>query len=160
MEAARLEELAGLIQKAACDVFETMLDLELEARTPYVNQTPIGQSELTAFLGFAGDKQGFVAIHCSRSLAQDFTARLLGTDPSEVDDQESILDAAGELINMVGGNVKTEFASQGTIQISLPTVVMTPKSQIRVKTSESAVLDFDCALGEFCVELMLTDPHG
>jgi len=158
METARLEELAELIRKATCDVFETMLDLELSGRSPYVNQTPIGQSEVLAFLGFGGDRQGFVAIHCTRERAQDFTARLLGTERDEVEDEDSILDATGELINMIGGNVKTEFSSQGTIQISLPTVVMTPKSQVRVKTVESAVLEFDSALGDFCVELMLTDP--
>jgi len=148
MEQDRLLELGELARKATCGVFDVMLDLELEARKVDVNPSPIGEGEVTAFLGLAGDQQGFVAIHCAREQAQAFTACMLGTSSDEIEDEESILDAMGEVINMIGGNVKTEFVAQGTLQISLPTVVMNPRSQIRVKVRESVM-----------VELMLTEPN-
>ena len=151
------DDLGELVRAATCDVCSTMLDLELEAVTPYQNPHPLAQGEVTALIGIAGDQQGFVSVHCTRSQAQQLTARLLGeADP--ITDSDAILDAMGELVNMVAGNVKSGYAERGTLQISLPTVVMTPKSEIRVKASYSVVVDFEGPIGRFCVEVMLAQP--
>ena len=83
---------------------------------------------------------------------------MLGVACEEVTDADAILDAMGELVNMVAGNVKTGYARCGTLQISLPTVVTTPKSEIRVKARASLVVDFSGAPGTFRVEVMLRDP--
>lgn len=153
-------EIGELARVATCDVCTTMLDLALEAAEPFENPHPLDQGEVSALIGLAGDRQGFVAVHCTRRQAQELTARLLGMQPDEVTDSDSILDAMGELVNMVAGNVKTEYASRGTLQISLPTVVMTPKSEIRVKATSSAVVELDGPIGRFRVEIMLTEPSG
>jgi len=158
MDIAKRMHLAELIVRATRGVCTTMLELDLSAGEPYENPKPLAQAEVTALIGLAGDQQGFVAVHCTHVQAQDFTARLLGLTREDVDEVDAILDAVGEFINMVAGNIKTEFAPHGTLQISLPTVVMTPKSEVRVKAGASVIVELTGALGAFRVELMLTDP--
>ncbi len=150
--------LGALVHGATCDVFSTMLSLELEASAPFANPRPLSQSDVTALIGIAGDRQGFVSIHCTHAQAREFTARLLGMEREDVTDTESILDAMGELVNMVAGNVKSGYAPAGTLAISLPTVVMTPKSEVRVKAGASTVVEFGGLAGLFRVEVMLTEP--
>ena len=151
-------ELGDLVRSATCDVFSTMLSLPLEASAPFTNPRPLSLSDVTALIGIAGDRQGFVSIHCTHAQAREFTARLLGMGSDEVTDAEAILDAMGELVNMIAGNVKTGYAASGTLAISLPTVVMTPKSEVRVKAGASTVVEFDGCAAAFCVEVMLTEP--
>jgi chemotaxis protein CheX len=155
-----MASLGGLVRTATCDVFSTMLSLELAASPPFANPKPLFQSDVTALIGIAGDRQGFVAIHCTHVQARDFTARLLGMEREDVTDAESILDAVGELVNMVAGNVKSGYAPAGTLAISLPTVVMTPKSEVRVRAGASTVVEFDGSVGLFRVEVMLTERGG
>ena len=154
-------ELGDLVSGATRDVFATMLSLQLEPSAPFTNPRPLFSSDVTALIGMAGDRQGFVSIHCTHAQAREFTARLLGMERDEVSDAESILDAMGELVNMVAGNVKRGFAACGALAISLPTVVMTPKSEVRVKASgASTVVEFSGAADTFRVEVMLTVPPG
>ncbi len=152
-------ELGALVRSATCDVFSTMLSLPLEASAPFANPKPLSESDVTALIGIAGDRQGFVAIHCTHAQAREFTARLLGMERDEVTDTDSILDAMGELVNMVAGNVKSGYAPCGLLAISLPTVVMTPKSVVRVKAgSASTVVEFSGCADTFRVEVMLNEP--
>ena len=151
------EALGKIVEPAACDVFSTMLSLDLAAGAATENRSPLEPSEVTAMIGIAGDQQGFVALHSTHAQAQAFTARLLGMEPEEVTDSDSILDAMGEIVNMVAGNVKRELASCGEISISLPTVVISEKPNIRVRASESVVVYLDGPCGEFCVELVLQE---
>ena len=81
----------------------------------------------------AGDFAGYVSIHVSRRQATDFTARLVGVDVAEVTSEDEIRDAVGEITNMIAGNVKTALSPIGLVEIALPTVVMTPKAELRVR---------------------------
>jgi chemotaxis protein CheX len=151
-------QLGALIRSATCDVFSTMLSLQLEPSAPFANPKPLSESDVTALIGIAGDQQGFVSIHCTQAQAQEFTARLLGMERDEVTDTDSILDAMGELVNMVAGNVKSGYAACGTLAISLPTVVMA-KSRVRVKAgAASTVVEFNGGASTFLVEVMLNEP--
>jgi len=76
--------LGDLVRVATCEVFSTMLSLELEAAPPFVNPRPLSQGDVTAMIGIAGDQQGFVAILCTNLQAQELTARLLGMERDEV----------------------------------------------------------------------------
>jgi chemotaxis protein CheX len=150
--------LGELVRVATCDVFSTMLALDLEAAAPFANSRPLSQGDVTAMIGIAGDQRGFVAILCTSLQAREFTARLLGMERDEVTDSNAILDAVGELVNIVAGSLKTGYVSRGNLQISLPTVVTTPKSEIRV-AGVSVIVDFSGAAGTFRVEVMLADPR-
>lgn len=155
MESGRAAEI---VEQATTMVFGTMLGTELRAEPFFEDPTPFHESAVTALIGFAGAMSGYVALHCpSCEQARDFTARLLGVDSAEIESLDDVSDAVGEVVNMIAGKVKTALAgSEGPVEIALPTVIMTPKSDVRVKADTCVVVPFEDDRGEqFHVELVI-----
>ena len=85
-----------------------------------VYPAPVDESALalTASVSMTGEWPGHVAVACSEAFASRFASRLFLTDTvSEAD----VVDAIGELANVVGGNVKSVVP--GPNVLSLPHVV-------------------------------------
>jgi chemotaxis protein CheX len=79
-------------------------------------------SELTAVVGLAGPVCGVLTVCCSQKGATLIASRMLGT--SIEDAQRELLDAMGEICNMVAGNFKSKLgdAGQATL-LSVPAVI-------------------------------------
>ena len=73
---------------------------------------------------FTGSVEGCLCICCGLTCAQTIAANMLCMDsPDELND-EDIVDAIGEIANMVMGSVKTRIQDQvKDISISIPSVV-------------------------------------
>ena len=155
----QVDRTARLIQRATVEVFSTMLGTELTPQPVFCDPTPLQQSEVTGLMGFAGAVGGYVSIHCTREQAREFTARLLGMDAAEVDSIDDVRDAVGELVNIIAGSLKRELGSSGPIELAMPTVVMSPKPDIRVRARLGVVVPFEDPSGTFHVELVL-EPTG
>lgn len=77
--------------------------------------------EWSASVTIKGDWNGKVAMELTREGAHRVTCGMLGMDPESDETSEAdVVDAVGELVNMVGGNVKSLVA--GPHQLSLPLV--------------------------------------
>jgi chemotaxis protein CheX len=84
-------------------VFETMVDMELTPVEEHLVGTEV--NAIAALLHYSGPWQGAMLIECTLGLALTFTARLMSIErPAAVD--ADVLDSMGELVNMVGGNLK------------------------------------------------------
>jgi chemotaxis protein CheX len=114
-------------------------------------------SEVIGFIGLAGDFAGYVSIHVTRQQATDFTARLIGVDIAEVTSEDEIRDAVGEITNMLAGSVKTALTTLGLVEVALPTVVMTPKADLRVRGARGVAVPFEDYTGVFHVAVILSD---
>jgi CheY-specific phosphatase CheX len=68
-----------------------------------------------------------------------------------------VRDAVGELVNMIGGNLKTAIGSQGPIELSLPTVITTPRTEIKIPSSYGVAVPFRDHYGEFYVEFAMAE---
>jgi chemotaxis protein CheX len=150
-------ELGALICAGTQDVFSTMLQMELVMEGITENAAPPIRADVTALLGLAGALQGTVFVHCSREQGQIFTARLLGCKPEEVEDEDSMLDAIGEIANMVAGNLKRSFAAPSPFELAVPTVALSSKMRLRVKATSSLVAQFGTPYGSFHVEVILEE---
>jgi len=150
-------KIAEIIRNATHSVFSTMLGTELTAQEPFEDPQPFKPSEVTGFIGMAGEFAGYVSIHVTRSQATDFTARLVGVDVDEITSEDEIRDAVGEITNMLAGNVKTALSTMGVVEIALPTVVMTPKAELRVRGARGLAVPFEDYTGVFHVEVVLSD---
>jgi chemotaxis protein CheX len=82
--------------------------------------TPTGMS---GAVSITGDWNGHVVVECSMAAARLATSAMVGTDVSEVSD-EDVSDVLGELANVIGGGVKGLLAS--ACALSLPHVVTSP----------------------------------
>lgn len=115
--------LAEAIRSATFDVFSTMLGIELTAGEMHIGKTAGGaQSGVVALLGLAGEWSGSGTLSCEAGLACKLAGQLLMAEYDSVN--EDVLDAIGELGNMIIGNVKTMLErTLGNMGLSTPTVI-------------------------------------
>ena len=117
------EQIQEYVRNAAAEVFSTMLGMEIEAGEGYLDKNdPAVTDGVLSFVGLAGPWAGAGAISCTADFACKICAGLLMTEATSVN--EEVLDAVGEVTNMVIGNFKT-MAEQhlGPLGLSIPTVI-------------------------------------
>ena len=117
------EKIVDYIRAAAADVFSTMLGLEIKTGTPYMDErAPTVSDGVLAVVSMAGNWTGAGVISCSAEFACRVCNLLLMTEAAAVD--EEVLDAVGEVANMIVGNFKTMVEEHaGPLALSIPTVI-------------------------------------
>ena len=115
--------LVEFVRTSTADVFSTMLGLEIVSEPEYSDQNaPTVSDGVLAFVGMAGSWTGAGAISCSATFACRICNQLLMTDATSVN--EEVLDAVGEVANMIIGNFKTMVEEHlGPLGLSIPTVI-------------------------------------
>jgi chemotaxis protein CheX len=118
------EELYEAICRATEQVFATMLNMEIEPSAPSLAHDFPGHFDgVVSFVGMAGAWLGTGGLSCSAAFARRIAACFLMMDFATVDDE--VLDAIGELTNMIIGNVKgTIEQSVGPMALSTPTSIV------------------------------------
>jgi chemotaxis protein CheX len=116
-------EIVEYVRSAAGEVFSTMLGMEIEAAPEHEDTAaPQISDGVMAFVGMAGSWTGTGVISCSASFACRICAHLLMTEADSVN--EEVLDAVGEVTNMIVGNFKTRAEEHlGALGLSIPTVI-------------------------------------
>lgn len=116
-------DIATFIRAAAADVFSTMLGIEIGAGPEReANSGPDIADGVLAFVGLAGPWTGAGAISCSAAFACKLCEALLMAPASAVNDE--VLDAMGEVANMIIGNFKTMAEERlGPLGLAIPTVI-------------------------------------
>lgn len=138
------------------DVFATMLGISAEPAEGLLWEPH--QEGLTAVLMFAGSWRGAVLVECSVEQACVWTAELMGiAAPREASDD--VRDSLGELVNMIGGNLKSVLPKG--VAISMPTVVDGRHYSMRVCGDNHVYrMPFASDCGSFWVTLVqMLDPH-
>jgi len=117
------ELLVDEILKTTMDVCRTMLDCHVEAGTPRWEEGETGSTNgVAAMIGLAGKYSGNGIVVCSPEAACTLAGRLLTTRFENVN--EEVLDALGEIANMIVGNIKTNLWSRlGEMGLSTPTII-------------------------------------
>ncbi|HYE88391.1 MAG TPA: chemotaxis protein CheX [Vicinamibacterales bacterium] len=92
------------------------LPIEGEALRPRSNV--VGTSAFTGSIG-----GGLVAFYTTLETAKVLTATMLGIRETPVDDE--VIDAIGEITNMIAGTLRTKMAADGDLwAVSIPTVTV------------------------------------
>jgi len=151
------EQLVEEIRIATREVFETMLSLPLAEGEPSIEPNgPAPCDGVVALIGMTGAWTGTGIISCPAVLACKFAGQfLMGAYDSVSDD---VLDAVGELTNMIIGGIKTRMEEKlGPMALSVPTVIygrnFTTRSLARHRWT---VVRFDCEGNHLCVQLCVT----
>lgn len=115
-------DIEKFINNAAIEVFDMMLSMEIEPCE--VNDTAlVDGGRIVGAVSFAGDVTGNVSVQVTQSFGEVITANMLGIDIEEIEDDEEVNDAVGELSNMIGGNLKSRFCDSGfPCELSIPSV--------------------------------------
>jgi chemotaxis protein CheX len=124
------------------NVFSTMLGLDLLHLPLEVDPLKHFTDCISAMVGLAGTYNGLVSIHQPISLGTKLAGVMLDMELEEGD--QDVLDALGEVANMVAGNFKQHLSKGGSdIRLSTPSVVTGHEYLISCKESGSLNLLFD-----------------
>jgi len=138
------EMKVSAVREATHSVLETMLGVTPIDRDPTrEEESSIHCDGVVALIGLAGDWAGTGAFRCSAEMARKLSGLLLMQEYASVD--QDVLDAIGEITNMIMGNVKTTFEEiLGPMGLSIPTVIYGRNFTTRsVGRSEWSVVPFE-----------------
>lgn len=121
-----VEAYQAEVTEIVASVFGTMLG---EAPRPVDEVWAPEPGRLTAAVYFAGDWKGAALVECSEEMALYWTSKLMSIAiPDEYDDD--VEDSLGEIINMVGGNLKSVLPRG--VGLSMPSVVRGRNYSLRI----------------------------
>jgi chemotaxis protein CheX len=150
------ETLTEFVHNSTAEVFSTMLGMNIELGTPRVEQSaPTISDGVMALIGLAGSWTGSGTITCTSTFACRICAQMLMMEAPSVN--EDVLDAVGELTNMIIGNVKTLVEERiGPLGLSIPTVIFGRNFTSRsIGRADWIALPFVCDGEHFEVRLCL-----
>jgi len=110
-----------------------------------------GDNSIDSVLHYLGACDGTLILKCSTSVAFAFTARLMSI-PIPLSFDDDVRDAMGELINMIGGNLKALLPAETLIS---PPTVLPPDSSKGKITHDPRLsrIEFRCECGLFRIDL-------
>jgi chemotaxis protein CheX len=116
-----VESYQAEINQIVSDVFSTMLRADVEPVAGAAAHLP--SPTVTAAIFFAGNWKGAVLVECSVRQACRWTAHLTAVTPNDPPHSvnDDVRDAMGELVNMIGGNLKSVLPHG--VGLSMPTLV-------------------------------------
>lgn len=122
-ETIDLDFLIEAVKSTTRDVFSTMLMMEAEPQPILPGKGVPGPTDgVVGIIGIAGTWVGTGIIICTPELACQASSSMLMCEYATVNDD--VLDAMGEITNMIIGNIKTMLEDRyGSMGISVPTVV-------------------------------------
>ncbi len=103
------------------NTFSTMLACETRRGDLQLKSGDAPSYPISGVIGLSGKAVGTVVINLSESVAIKAASAMLMTEMTEVN--EDVLDAVGEIANMVAGAAKSEL-EQYELSVSLPNVVV------------------------------------
>ena len=118
-----MDSYATQLAESVGEVFATMMGLPVEPVPDPRTPASADKRQFTAVIGFGGeDSGGLIYFHCDETFAFRATSAMLGVDVSG--DRDSVIDALGEIANMIGGNFKGKTSEFDRHKLSLPSVIV------------------------------------
>ncbi len=141
--------------KSLANVFETMLDCKPSLGEISLNHERVPKHSVSGVIGLSGKAKGTVVLSLSEEVALKAASTLLMIEATELD--EEVIDAVGELTNMLAGGAKAEL-EQYELSVSLPNVVLGQDHDICFPPGVTPIhIPFETAWGSLSVEVALAE---
>jgi chemotaxis protein CheX len=139
----------------ASEVIKTMAFMDAVAGKPYLKKDDTARGDISGIIGITGDATGSLAISFSEPCIWGIVGSMLGETYEET--TQEVLDAAGELTNMISGVARTNLEKMGLqVYAAIPSVVFGKDHTIRhILQSPSIVIPFSTSSGEFVVDVCI-----
>ena len=151
-------DLAAHMVGAVKNIFSTMVFID-DFTDSYPLDSPVSHftCSISAMVGLGGDCSGMVGIHIPAELAREVTASMLGMELEEIEGDDDVNDAMGEIANMLAGEIKMLFSGKGmNVCLSTPSVIAGKEYSVEVVSSGAAVVvPFDRGEYRFLATLQL-----
>jgi len=138
------------------NVFSTMLQLPVTVQEARVKQDTTPTHDVSGIIGMSGDMVGTVVLSFQKESAESIVALFCG-EALECGSPD-FADAVGELVNMVSGGAKAQFAETSDVSISCPSVVVGRDHGVALPSDVPCIVIpcvTDC--GEFVIEVAIRE---
>jgi chemotaxis protein CheX len=121
------------------NVFKEFVQCDLVADRPYfIEKEAVNEWDISSIIGLTGEARGAVVISMKKELAIRLTDQLTGTPHEKLDDE--VVDAIGEIVNIIAGNVKKNLEEAFRLVISLPTIVQGKEHAIKWPNGRTRII--------------------
>jgi chemotaxis protein CheX len=121
------------------NTFKEFVGLEISPRHPHFLDPDKGfEWDVSAVIGLSGVVKGAVIVSMKADLAIKLTDMLTGADHSEID--ADVIDAIGEINNIIAGNIKPKVPNGDKIVISIPTIIRGKEHSIAWPSKQTRIL--------------------
>lgn len=107
--------LRGEVYDIATEIFAALVDGEAGALAPWPDGVPTGEHDVAAWVDVHGPWPGRASIETSADTAAALARALLRLRPDASVTADDLVDALGEVANVVAGNVKALLPELGTL---------------------------------------------
>lgn len=155
-----IDELEEMLKTAVGGVCQTMLNFDPRP-IPLQKDAFTSDAHLASSVGFIGKVTGVVYIYTTADFAQDITRTITGLPDGEIDSDEMVNDAMGEVANMVVGNLKAALVDRGmACVLTIPSIVRGSNFTIEATSSTTRrVICFRCKDSHNLVVEILIKPE-
>ncbi len=137
------------------NTFETMLACTLTRGQPYLKSNDTQLHDVSGIIGLSGQAQGTVVLSLDREVAMRATSTMLMCETTELNGD--VVDAVGELTNMVAGAAKAQL-TEYKLSISLPGVIKGAGHEVCFPSDVTPIcVPFTCEWGALKIEVGLTE---
>lgn len=139
------------------EVFKTMVGIEPARGQLYVKSDENLPYDISGIIGLAGQASGFVVISMTEQLAFKVLENFLGEKKTEMD--EDVMDAIGEILNMIAGGAKQIFSNKGIrFKISIPNVVVGKNHVVGKQRNVQCIgMTFNVGEDTFVIEVAMNE---
>lgn len=141
---------------ATLNVLKTMAATEAKVGKLYLKSGKKSTGDVTGLIGLAGSgKKGSFAVSFKESCIKKIVSNMLGEEVAELNGD--VLDAVGELTNMISGGARATLAELGIdFDMAIPTIISgTGHELAHITDYPIVVVPFKTEAGEFFVEACL-----
>lgn len=140
---------------ATQDIFSSMVMLGATPGTSFERADEPLFDTVSGIIALEGKYSGLLAIHLPTGSALEVGGAFLDLELEDID--EDLLDAIGELTNMLAGNIKAALDPAGSeIKLSIPSTLQGAEYRVeKVDGARNICIPFYLDNGDFLVELQL-----
>lgn len=121
------------------NVFSEFVGSTITAGKPYfVDKEDNHDWDISAIIGLTGEARGAVVVSMKKELALQITGILTGATHTGMD--EEVVDAVGEIVNIIAGNAKRGLEEAFRLVISLPTIVKGANHSIQWPNDQARII--------------------
>lgn len=147
-------EYINSFYKAIQDVFNLMLDLEIERGQLSVVEGLTLSKDANIILGVTGDIKGTIQLSFTKPMALEMVNIMAGMEMDEID--VFVSSALGEVTNIIGGNAITNLSHYNYIcDITPPQIIVGEHKSISMANEKALVLPIGTSIGEFEISIFL-----
>jgi len=120
------EKIIQYVEKVVNEIFSKMISIKPINGNPIIrkenNINIPGKKDISGIIGLGGSLAASIIVHFEKESALKVTSNMLGVEYEEINND--VIDAVGEITNMIAGGIKTELSLLGfELDQGLPIVV-------------------------------------